>query len=79
MNPLLQNPISQLFNIIRSGNPKTIAQNMISQNPAAQAMLRSCQNECGQRNPKEYVLEVCKNQGMDMDQVMNAAKMLGLK
>ena len=39
MNPLMHNPISALFNVIRSGNPMQIAQNMLSQDPAAQAML----------------------------------------
>lgn len=79
MNPLVHNPISALFNIIRSGNPMQIAQNMLSQDPAAQAMLKSCQNQCGSGDPKEFVLNMCRERGMDLDQVMSAAKMLGLK
>ena len=79
MNPLIHNPITQLFDLIRRGNPLQMAQNMLSQDPSAQAMLRSCQNQCGSGNPKEFVLNMCRERGMDIDQVMSAAKMLGLK
>lgn len=79
MNPLAYNPISALFNVIRSGNPMQIAQNMLSQDPAVQAMLKSCQNQCGSGDPKEFVLNICKERGLDIDQVMSAAQMLGLK
>lgn len=79
MNPLVHNPISMLFDAIRSRDFVRKAQNVLSQDPSAQAMLKSCQNECGTKDPKEYVLNKCKESGMDMDQVMFAAKILGLK
>lgn len=80
MNPLLQNnPIIGIMNMLRNGNPKTIAENIMSQNPECRQMLQNAQNACGNGNPKDFVLDQAKQNGMDPEQVMKLANMMGLK
>lgn len=85
MNPLMQmiqgnNPISQIMNILNGGaNPQQLAQNILQKNPQAQAMLNSMQSQCGNRNPRDFVLEQCRNRGINESQVMQIANRIGLK
>jgi len=74
------NPISQILNILNGGaNPQQLAQNILQKNPQAQAMLNSMQSQCGNRSPREFVLEQCRNRGIDEAQVMQIANKMGLK
>ncbi len=85
MNPMSKmvqsnTPIGQLMSVLQGGaNPQQLAQNIISNNPQAQQMLSSMQRQCGTRNPKDFVLEMCRNNGVDQNQVMQLANMMGLK
>ncbi len=87
MNPLMQmmqgnnnNPINQILNILNGGtNPQQLAQNILQKNPQAQAMLKNMQSQCGNRSPRDFVLEQCRNRGIDESQVMQIANKMGLK
>lgn len=83
MNPLLQlqnNPMLNLIQTLRSGiSPQKIAQNIINNNPQAANMLKQMQTACGNQDPKTFVLEQCKNNGVEESQVLEIAKMMGLK
>ena len=85
MNPLMSmmpdsSPFSSLMNVLQGGaNPQQLAQNILQKSPQAQQMLNSMQQQCGNRNPRDFVLEQCRNRGIDQNQVMQIANMLGLK
>ncbi|MDE5564588.1 MAG: hypothetical protein K2I93_05485 [Oscillospiraceae bacterium] len=85
MNPMSKmvqsnTPIGQLMGVLQGGaSPQQLAQNILSNNPQAQKMLSSMQQQCGTRNPKDFVMETCRNNGIDQNQVMQLANMMGLK
>lgn len=85
MNPLMNmipnnSPFSALMNVLQGGaNPQQLANNILQKNPQAQQMLNAMQQQCGNRNPRDFVLEQCRNRGIDQNQVMQIANMLGLK
>ena len=56
-----------------------MAQNILNTNPDARAFMQEMQNTCGQRDPKEFTLEICKKRGVNTDFVMRLANMMGLK
>jgi hypothetical protein len=56
-----------------------MAQNIINNNPQAANMLKQMQTACGNQDPKTFVLEQCKNNGVEESQVLEIAKMMGLK
>lgn len=41
--------------------------------------MKQVEHSCGQRDPKEFTLELCKNNGISTEQVMQIASMFGLK
>ena len=74
------NPISQLMNVLNGGaNPQQLAQNILNNNPNASQMLNAMQQKCGNRNPRDFVLEQCRNNGINENQVMQIAQMMGLR
>lgn len=89
MNPMAQmmqnnSPIGQFMNKLKNAPNKQqmvnqMAQNFMSQNPQIQQRLSAMQQQCGNGSQKDFVLGQLKNNGADMDQVMQLAKMLGLK
>lgn len=79
MNPLINNPITQMIQKLQGCNPQQVAQNILANNPDAKAFINQMQSDCGQQNPKDYVLNVCKNKGVSTEHVMQLANMLGLE
>lgn len=83
MNPLINmmnNPISQILNVLKGGaTPQQLANQILQQNPQAQAMLNAMQAQCGKQSPKEFVLQQCKNRGISESDVMEIASRMGLK
>lgn len=84
-NPNAQNlnPVDQIMNTIRSGtNPQVMAQQMAQQilqnNPQASAMINTMKNQCGNGNPRDFVLNRCNQNGIDTNSVMQLANMLGI-
>lgn len=81
MNPLMKinSPITQLMTALNGGtDPRQLAQNILSNNPQARQMIASMQQQCGNRNPRDFVLEQCRNQGISEADVMQIAGKLGL-
>lgn len=84
MNPMQfmgrNNPLSQLMNVLNGGaNPQQLAQNILQNNPQAQQMMNAMQQQCGNRNPRDFVLEQCRNNGINENQVMQIAQRMGLR
>lgn len=79
MNPLIQNPILSLINAVKNSNPQELAQNIMNTNPNARMFMQQMQSTCGQRDPKEFTLELCKSKGVNTDFVMQLANIMGLK
>lgn len=64
---------------MKNSNPQEMAQNILNTNPNARTFMQEMQNTCGQRDPKEFTLELCKSKGVNADFVMQLANMMGLK
>lgn len=88
MNPLINsqmqngsyNPMQNLMAVLQNGaNPQQLASNILSNNPQAQGMLQSLQQQCGNGNPRDFVLNYCSQNGVDMGFVMSLANMLGAR
>lgn len=85
MNPIMQmisnsSPIGQIIGLLNSGkNPQELAMSIMQNNPQAKQTVDSMIQQCGNGNPKEYVLNYCRNNGIDENQVMQLAGKLGLK
>ena len=82
-NPLIppnqMSPIDMVMNNINNGmDPRLMAQNIINSNPQASVLLNTLQNQCGNNNPKDFVLNYCTQNGISNNEVMQLAKMLGL-
>lgn len=82
-NPLIppnqMSPIDMVMNNINNGmDPRLMAQNIINSNPQASVLLNTLQNQCGNNNPKDFVLNYCAQNGIPNNEVMQLAKMLGL-
>jgi hypothetical protein len=74
------NPVSQIMNTIRSGtNPQAMAEQILQNNPQASAMINMMKNQCGNSNPRDFVLNYCNQNGIDTNSVMQLANMLGIK
>lgn len=92
MNPLLSrnnyqpqsqpsgDPMDALLNTLSNGaNPQQLVQSTINNNPKAVQEIKRMQQECGNQNPRDYILNYFQNNGMNTNRVMQVAKMLGLK
>lgn len=83
-NPLIKamgknNPINRMLSFMNGGgNPAQLAEQILSNNPRVGEIIQMMKNDCGNRNPKEYALELCKKQGGDPEQLMALAKKFGL-
>ena len=83
-NPILKggkpnqnnNPINQMLQFINGGgNP----QNFINSLAGNQQGVQQLKNMVGNKNPKEFTLQMAKQRGIDPNQVMQLAQKLGLK
>lgn len=81
-NPLLgammrNSPINQFLQTA-NGSPQEIMNGLLQRNPGAGEFLRRMQENCGTRDPKQFVLGYLQQSGADMDQVMALAQKMGL-
>lgn len=84
MNPMQfmgrNNPIMQILNIlVRGMNPQALAQNIMQRNPDAQKLNRSLHQNCGNQNPRDFILEQCRNNGYRDDEILQIAQHMGLR
>lgn len=88
-NPLLgggmpqcgnNNPINMIMQMLNNGgNPQQIMQQIMQKNPQAGQMLTQMKNMAGGKSPKEFAMQLAKQNGVDPNQLMEVAKRMGLK
>ena len=84
MNPLINNtglnPISLILQALKGDlSPQKMCQNILSQNPEAVQFMQQMQKACGTRDPKEFVMQQCREKGISEADVMLLAKSCGIK
>lgn len=73
-------PIQQIAQIMNSGkNPQQIMQQMLANNPQAQRTFKQMKNMAGNMNPRDFAVQLAKQNGMSEQQLMDLAKHFGLK
>lgn len=80
MNPLKQNnqqnqnnPINEMLNFLNNGgNKEQIFEQMLKNNPQFNALKNM-------QNPKEMVMQIAKQRGIDINQIEELARRLGAK
>lgn len=71
--PTQNNPINEMLNFLNNGgNSQQIFNQMLSNNPQLK-MLQTI------KNPREMVMQIAKQRGIDMKQVEELARKLGAK
>lgn len=83
-NPILKggqpnqpnNPINQMLQFINNGGSP---QNFINNLARNQQGVQQLKNMVGNRNPRDFVLQMARQKGIDQNQVMQLAQKLGLK
>ena len=61
------------------GNPQQIMQNMMQQNPQMGQMQTQMQNMAQGRSPKEFILQMAKQNGVSEKNIEGLARILGAK
>ena len=70
----------QIMQLIKGGgNPQQIVQQMLNNNPQAQQTFRQLQNMAGDMNPRDFAIQLAKQNGMTEQQLMDFAKRFGVK
>jgi hypothetical protein len=78
MNPIKgimnsNNPINQIMQLMNGGmNPQAIANMMMQKNPQAAQLIRQLQQSG--KSPKEVVMKMCQDNGIDINQLEEMAK-----
>lgn len=73
-------PIQQIVQMMSSGvNPQQVMQQMLNNNPQAQVMVKQFQNMAGNMPPKDFAIQLLKQNGLSEKQIMEMAKKLNLK
>lgn len=84
MNPLGRNmskgqpsnPMNNMLQLMNGGmNPEQLLKN----NPNANAMITQLKQMAGGKSPKEFAMEIAKQRGIDPDQLMQLVNRLGHK
>lgn len=57
---------------------KTMASNIMKNNPQAASFMNALQNQCGSGNPKDFVLNICRQNGIPDSFPMALANYMGL-
>ena len=82
MNPLNNNnnPINTMLQFLNSGgNPRSLAQQMLQQNPQIKQTMEQLYNTSNGQNPKDIAMQLAKQRGIDPTQIMQIANKMGLK
>lgn len=58
---------------------KQIASNIMQQNPNASSFMNKMQNECGSGDPREYILNLCRQNGIPESVPIGFANAMGIK
>ena len=70
----------QIMQLMKGGgNPQQIMQQMLNNNPQVQQTFRQLQNMAGDMNPRDFAIQLAKQNGMSEQQLMDFAKKFGVK
>ena len=73
------NLVNQFMALVNGGgNPAVLARQMLTNNPKAKEVMAQFQNMANGRSPKELAMQLAKQNGVDVDQMMQFASRLGL-
>lgn len=73
------NLVNQFMAMVNGGaNPMALAQNMLQNNPNAKQIMAQFQNMANGRSPRDLAMQLAKQNGVDMKQLMQFASRLGL-
>lgn len=61
------------------GNPQQVMQNMMQQNPQMNQMRTQMQNMAQGRSPKDFILQMAKQNGVSEQNLQGLARILGAK
>lgn len=61
------------------GNPQQVMQNMMQQNPQMNQMQTQMKNMAQGRSPKEFILQMAKQNGVSEQNLQGLARILGAK
>ena len=77
---MTQLPIQQIAQLINSGrNPQQVLNQIVGNNPQMQQNLKQLQNMAGNMNPRDFAIQLAKQNGMSEQQLMDLARQLGIK
>lgn len=77
--PVKNNPVNNLLQFINSGGNINTLTNQILNNPQMNTQIAQMKNMVGNKTPKEFVMQMAKQQGIDSNQIMQLASKMGLK
>lgn len=73
------NLVNQFMALVNGGgNPAVLARQMLTNNPKAKEVMAQFQNMANGRSPKELAMQLAKQNGVDVEQMMQFASRLGL-
>lgn len=61
------------------GNPQQVMQNMMQQNPQMSQIQTQMKNMAQGRSPKEFILQIAKQNGVNEKNLQGIARILGTK
>lgn len=80
VTPQGNNPINMIMQMVNNGgNPQQIMQQIMQRNPQASQMLTQMKNMAGGKSPKDFAMQLAKQNGVDPNQLMEVARKMGLK
>ena len=80
MNNNNNNPIQMVMSFMESGgNPQVLAQQIVNQNPQMVQMISQVKNMAGNKTPKEFAMQLAKQNGMNPKQIENLFNKMGSK
>lgn len=83
MNPLNNqvsnnNPINSVIQFLdQGGTPQQLAERML--NPQTKTIMEHIKSVSNNQNPRDIAMQMCKQRGVDPNQIMQLAGRLGLK
>ena len=74
------NSIQMVMSFMESGgNPQVLAQQIVNQNPQMVQMISQVKNMAGNKTPKEFAMQLAKQNGMNPKQIENLFNKMGSK
>lgn len=77
--PVKNNAVNNLLQFINNGGNINTLTNQLLNNPQLNQQMTQMKNMVGNRTPKEVVIQMAKQQGIDPNQIMQLANKMGLK